>query len=151
MFRKFHGAVVLAFLAVFFVGFSGEASQAFAKAPIVKVHVDISSQSMSVWVNGSNFGNWPVSTGRKGFDTPRGSFTVKRTARVYFSKKYDDAPMPNAVFFYGGYAIHGTSKVRALGRQASHGCIRLHPADAADFYELVQDYGLASTRVTITN
>jgi lipoprotein-anchoring transpeptidase ErfK/SrfK len=118
---------------------------------IVQVNVDISSQSMSVRVNGSSYANWKVSTGREGFYTPRGSFRVSRMHRVYFSKKYDNAPMPNAVFFYGGFAIHGTGHIRALGRPASHGCVRLHPSNAARLYSLVQKYGPGRTRITLTN
>ena len=44
---------------------------------------------------------------------------------MWYSKQYDDAPMPYSVFFKGGYAIHGTGYVSQLGRPASHGCIRV--------------------------
>ena len=40
--------------------------------------------------------------------------------------------MPYSVFFTGGYAVHGTSHVKALGRPASHGCVRLS-TQAMDF------------------
>ena len=43
--------------------------------------------------------------------------------------------------FYGGYAIHGTGAIRQLGRPASHGCVRLHPANARALYRLVGSYG----------
>jgi lipoprotein-anchoring transpeptidase ErfK/SrfK len=122
-----------------------------APPPAVEVNIDISSQSMSVYVNGWPYGFWDVSTAREGYYTPRGSFRVTRTAKVYYSKKYDNAPMPNSVFFYGGFAIHGTGSTRALGRPASHGCVRLHPANAARLYELVQEYGPRQTRITLTN
>jgi lipoprotein-anchoring transpeptidase ErfK/SrfK len=117
--------------------------------PIVVVEIRIASQSMSVWVNGWPYGFWKVSTGREGYGTPRGSFTVKRTAEVYYSKKYDNAPMPNSVFFYGGFAIHGTEHVSALGTPASHGCVRLLPEHAADLYDLVLEYGPSRTRVVL--
>jgi lipoprotein-anchoring transpeptidase ErfK/SrfK len=119
--------------------------------PIVQVHVDISSQAMSVRVNGWHHASWRVSTGREGFYTPRGSYSVKRMAKVYYSKKYDNAPMPNSVFFHGGFAIHGTNQVSRLGRPASHGCVRLAPGNAAALYALVQQYGPRRTRITLTN
>jgi lipoprotein-anchoring transpeptidase ErfK/SrfK len=119
--------------------------------PAVDVTINISSQSMSVFVNGWPYGFWKVSTARAGYHTPRGSYRVTRTARVYYSKKYDNAPMPNSVFFYGGFAIHGTNSIRSLGRPASHGCVRLHPADAADLYALVEEYGRQRTRITLTD
>jgi lipoprotein-anchoring transpeptidase ErfK/SrfK len=90
-----------------------------------------------------------VSTGRKGHLTPTGNFHPTRMAAVYFSRKYDDAPMPHAIFFLGGFAIHGTEYVSSLGRRASHGCVRLHPANAALLYSLVQQYGAAHTAIRI--
>jgi L,D-transpeptidase catalytic domain len=119
--------------------------------PIVDVSIDISSQSMLVWVYGWPYGRWKVSTARDGYYTPRGKYRVQRTARVYYSKKYDDAPMPNSVFFKGGYAIHGTAQVKALGRPASHGCVRLHPKNAAALFSLVRRYGYKTTRITIVD
>jgi lipoprotein-anchoring transpeptidase ErfK/SrfK len=59
--------------------------------------------------------------------------------------------MPNAVFFNGGYAIHGTTEVRRLGRQASHGCIRLHPSHAEELFDLIEDAGARNTRIVIAN
>jgi lipoprotein-anchoring transpeptidase ErfK/SrfK len=119
--------------------------------PAVRVYVDIGSQTMSVNVNGFPYGYWRVSTARSGYHTPRGSYRVTRTAKVYFSKKYDNSPMPNSVFFYGGYAIHGTYHIGALGRPASHGCVRLHPRNAATLYSLVQRYGAGRTQITLTD
>lgn len=148
MIKKIAAGLVLAFGLSFGVT-SAEASKAVS-AP-VNVVIDISSQTMSVKVNGWWWATWKVSTARDGYYTPRGNFRVQRTARVYYSKKYDNAPMPNSVFFHGGYAIHGTGHVRALGRPASHGCVRLHPSNAAQLYELVQDYGPRGVRISIVN
>ncbi len=117
----------------------------------VVAHIDISSQTLTLEVNGWPEGRWAISSARAGYHTPRGSFGVTRTAKVYFSKKYDNAPMPNSVFFYGGYAVHGTYHIASLGRPASHGCVRLAPANAAAFYNLVQKYGASRTRVIVTD
>lgn len=118
---------------------------------LVVAHVDISTQTLTLEVNGWPEGRWAISSARAGYHTPRGSFGVTRTARVYYSKKYDNAPMPNSVFFHGGYAIHGTYHLANLGRPASHGCVRLAPANAAAFYSLVQKYGASRTRVIVTD
>jgi lipoprotein-anchoring transpeptidase ErfK/SrfK len=117
----------------------------------VDVSIDISTQTMTVSVDGWHYATWKVSTARDGYWTPRGSFRVWGVKRTYYSHKYDNAPMPYSVFFKGGYAIHGTGYIRALGRPASHGCIRLHPSNAARLYGLVQEYGLRRTRIRITN
>ena len=106
---------------------------------------------MRVEVNGRRYSKWKVSTAGKGYHTPRGSYSVQRMAKEYYSQKYDMAPMPYSVFFNGGYAVHGSNHIKSLGRPASHGCVRLSPGDAEDFYELVQEYGQRSTRITIVD
>jgi lipoprotein-anchoring transpeptidase ErfK/SrfK len=117
----------------------------------LQVNVDIEGQRMEVYVDGRLKHRWAVSTGRDGYDTPGGTYRPQRLEREWYSKKYDDAPMPHAVFFSGGYAIHGTTETRRLGRQASHGCIRLHPSNAAQLFSLVEEYGSRRTRITIDN
>jgi lipoprotein-anchoring transpeptidase ErfK/SrfK len=133
-----------AIIAIFFLLFS---SSAFAES--VSIWVDVSSQTMHVTVDGVEQYNWPVSTARKGYYTPRGDFRPTRMAAVYYSKKYDNSPMPHSVFFVGGFAIHGTEYVRSLGRPASHGCVRLHPSNAALLYSLVEEYGAGNTEIHI--
>ena len=96
----------------------------------VSVTISKASQQMAVSVDGGAPMVWTVSTGRDGYNTPTGSFRAIRLEEVYFSKKYDDAPMPNSVFFYGGYAIHGTYWHHNFGHPMSHGCVNL-PTDAA--------------------
>ena len=71
--------------------------------------------------------------------------------KMWYSRKYDNSPMPHSIFFYGGYAIHGTNHVKSLGRPASHGCIRLHPSNAQTLYQLVQAHGRRNTRIVLTN
>jgi len=122
-----------------------------AEKPIIVAQIDVSSQSMYVSVNGWPYGTWAVSTAGTGYHTPRGSFGVQRLAAVYYSKKYDNSPMPNSVFFTGGIAIHGSYHTRSLGHPASHGCVRLSPQHAAELYALVQEYGPRRTRIVVTD
>jgi lipoprotein-anchoring transpeptidase ErfK/SrfK len=124
---------------------------ATAAAGQLVAKVDVSSQTMTVSYRGEILHKWKVSTGRKDFDTPRGAWRPQRMAVEYYSRKYDNAPMPYAVFFTGGYAVHGTNKVKALGRPASHGCVRLKTGNAATFYSLVQQVGRKNTRIIVTN
>lgn len=116
----------------------------------ILARIDISQQRLHLFVNGKRAYSWPVSTGRRGYRTPLGSFRPQRLYRRYYSRKYHNSPMPYSVFFYGGYAIHGTTYLRSLGRPASHGCIRLHPRNAALFFNLIQRHGRGSTRIVIT-
>jgi len=122
-----------------------------APPPIVVAHVYVGSQTMTVAVNDFSYGSWQVSTRGNGFHTPRGVFRAQRMARVYYSKKYDNSPMPNSVFFAGGNAIHGTYHYRSLGRAVSHGCVRLLPEHAAELFALVERYGMARTRVIVSD
>ena len=113
--------------------------QATATA-LVRIHVDLATQSMHVASRVGDF-DWPVSTGRPGHRTPTGVYHPQRMYVMTYSSKYDDAPMPHAIFFSGGYAIHGTYSVGRLGGVASHGCIRLAPGAAAALYEMVKREG----------
>lgn len=116
----------------------------------VVARIDIAQQTMLVSVDGQPLYRWTVSTGRGRYRTPTGSYRPIRMHKRYFSRKYDNAPMPYSIFFYKGYAIHGTDQVRYLGRPASRGCIRLHPANAAKLFTLVRQHGSANTRIVIT-
>ena len=114
----------------------------------VTIGVDNASQTMSVTVRGRPLYLWKVSTARPGYRTPPGSYRVRRMERMWYSRKYDMSPMPYALFFRGGYAIHGTYSVGQLGRPASHGCVRLSPGNARTLFRLVQEHGGARVVVT---
>jgi lipoprotein-anchoring transpeptidase ErfK/SrfK len=116
----------------------------------VSVHINKASQTMNVTVDGSHYATWAVSTATKGYRTPSGSFRAHRLERMWYSRKYDMSPMPHSIFFLGGYAIHGTGAIRSLGRPASHGCVRLHPSNAAALFNMVRERGMRSARITIS-
>ena len=118
-----------------------------ASATVV-AHIDNATQRMTVVVDGAAVHSWPVSTAREGYETPAGSYYVQRMERMWYSRKYDMSPMPHALFFEGGLAIHGTSAIRQLGRRASHGCVRLSPKNARTLFELVRQHGGAQVVVT---
>ena len=120
-----------------------------ANAANLIANISLSSQTMTVKQNGVVMYRWKVSTARRGYVTPRGSWRAKWLSRYHRSRKYDDAPMPYAVFFNGGYAIHATYDIKRLGRPASHGCVRLHPNNAAEFFALTREHGLKNTRIVI--
>ncbi len=114
----------------------------------VNVRVDIPGQRLTVTTTDGELHHWAISSGRKGFRSPNGVYRPTRLERSWYSRKYGGA-MPHAVFFRGGYAIHGTSAIGALGRPASHGCIRLHPANAAKLFALVKKHGAGQTRIAL--
>ena len=116
-------------------------------------------QRLFLYLDGQLVDSFKVSTGLPGeFETP--SFDVRPSGpvfRQYTSRKFPGGNymglgnMPYAVFFSGGFAIHGTTQgnIPRLGNKASHGCIRLHPDNARLFFELVQTVGLRNTWVTV--
>jgi L,D-transpeptidase catalytic domain len=117
----------------------------------VLVTIDKSTQRMTVAVDGSLRWVWPISTGQLGHDTPSGKYTAFRMEADHFSKEWDDAPMPHSIFFsQTGHAIHGYLNTRRIGSPASHGCVRLEPANAARLYALVEQQGLPNTKVVVT-
>jgi len=121
-----------------------------AKAEDVIITVDVSDQIMLVETP-TDYYEWNVSTGRKGYNTPRGVFQPYHMTKMHYSRKYDNAPMPNSIFFLDGYAIHATDAINNLGRPASHGCIRLHPQNAKWLYRIVSEYGKENTTIIIQN
>ena len=119
-----------------------------ADAAIV-VQIDRAVQRMAVIVDGAPRYNWRVSTARRGYITPPGTYHPEMLARRWFSRKYYNSPMPHAIFFYGGFAIHGSYEISHLGRPASHGCVRLDPSNAAILFGLVQREGMVATTIVI--
>ncbi len=117
----------------------------------VSILVDKNAQQMTVSVDGAARYTWPVSSGNPSHETPNGSFKTFRMEEDHYSKEFDDAPMPNAIFFTKqGHAIHGTDAVGRLGTPASHGCVRLSRANALKLWDLVKAEGLLNTTVTLT-
>jgi lipoprotein-anchoring transpeptidase ErfK/SrfK len=129
---------------------AGSSAQASAPAKVV-ARVSISEQKMQVTIAGRPTFEWKVSTGGKGYVTPTGAWKPYRMHEMWYSRKYDNAPMPHSVFFHGGYAVHATPHVKKLGQPASHGCVRLHPRHAEEFYTLVKTFGAANTHIVIVN
>ena len=131
----------------------GSALFASSAQAAVTVTIDKSIQQMTVEVDGRPLYQWPVSTGKAtaGYETPSGKYKAFRMEKDHFSKEWDDAPMPFSIFFTPkGHAIHGSYDVKHLGSPASHGCVRLLPANAEKLYALVEKEGVLNTTVILT-
>jgi hypothetical protein len=123
---------------------------ATADAKVV-ITIDKSSQRMTVSVDGAPRWTWRVSTGRRGYPTPTGTFQAFRMEEDHYSKEWDDAPMPHSIFFTKkGHAIHGYYDTRRLGTPASGGCVRLNPNNARQLFALVEAQGVLNTTVVIS-
>ena len=116
----------------------------------IMINIDKSRQQMTVLVDGIEKYSWPVSTGKYGYSTPSGTFTPTSMNEVWYSKQWDNAPMPHSIFFLkDGHAIHGSHEVKNLGKPVSHGCVRISPDNAAILYDLVKTNGMENTKVVL--
>lgn len=144
----------LAFAAVAMLASPAAASNPFFPSPPgVMATVSLKSQTMDVVIKRPDGReeryNWKVSTGRKGFETPPGKFRPDYLDEMHHSTKYENAPMPFSVFFNDGIAVHGTTELKHLGRPASHGCVRLDPANAEVFFRAVAELGMMRTAIIV--
>lgn len=117
-----------------------------APAPAgVRVVVSIPLQKAYVFKNGELVATSPVSTGKRGHETPVGTFPILQKKVHHRSSKYDNAPMPYMQRLTNyGIALHAG---QLPGYPASHGCIRLPWSFAKKLYGLTRH----GTLVTITN
>ena len=117
---------------------------------VILISIDKSKQKMTVSLDGVEKYVWPVSTGQAGYSTPSGTYTATSMNEIWYSKEWDNAPMPHSIFFRkDGYAIHGTYEAKNLGRPASHGCVRISRENAATLFALVKKVGLKNTEVVL--
>lgn len=117
--------------------------------PTLGINIDLTRQVMTVSENGTPRYTWKISSARYGYRTPTGTFQPTWMSKMWYSRQYDYAPMPHAVFFHKGVAIHATYAINQLGRPASHGCVRLAPKNAAALFKLVNDHGKARTEIVV--
>ncbi len=112
-----------------------------------KVHITVDLDAQTIHVEAPDqVYDWKVSSGKKGYDTPAGKFNVLWMDKDHHSDEYEQAYMPDSIFFAPGFAIHGFAK-SAWGHKASHGCVRLPVAKADILFDLVKAQG---ADITIT-
>lgn len=100
----------------------------------VLVLVSLPEQRAYVYRNGVRIGVATVSTGKPGYETPTGVFTILQKKREHYSNLYDDAPMPFMQrLTWDGVAMHAG---RVPGYPASHGCVRLPHAFSEKLFEV---------------
>jgi L,D-transpeptidase catalytic domain len=111
----------------------------------ILIIVNIDDQVAFVYRNGIQIGQTPVSTGRPGYPTPTGVFSILGKDATHRSKKYNNAAMPFAErLTWSGIFLHAGD---LPGYPASHGCVHLPLAFAKDLFETTQSH---DTTVVIT-
>jgi lipoprotein-anchoring transpeptidase ErfK/SrfK len=112
----------------------------------VLIVVSLASQRMFVFRDGALWDSSRVSTGRRGNETPVGTFPILQKKVHHRSNLYDDAPMPYMQrLTWGGVALHAG---HVPGYPASHGCVRMPKAFAKKLYGIT---GFSSTAVVVTD
>lgn len=113
----------------------------------MRISIDLSKQRLTAMRPSGETVVWKISSGRPGYDTPTGHYSVMRMEADHYSDEYDQAPMPYAIFFSPrGLAIHGSFE-RGLGSPRSHGCVRLAVGNAQKLYEWVEAQGGATIEI----
>lgn len=111
----------------------------------VLVVVNIATQRLVAYRNGVPIAVSTVSTGRPGYSTPTGVFTILQKRVHHRSSTYNNAPMPYMQrLTWAGVALHGGN---LPGYPASHGCIRL----PHEFAKLLFDQTALGMTVVIVN
>lgn len=107
--------------------------------------VSLAEQRANVYRNGIRIAVAKVSSGRPGYETPTGVFSILQKRREHYSNLYDDAPMPFMQrLTWSGVALHAGSNP---GYPASHGCVRLPYAFAERLFQLTSKGAI----VVVTN
>ena len=126
---------------------------ALAQAKVL-ITVNLDAQTIHVEAKSGVY-DWRVSSGKTGYDTPAGHYSVLWMDKDHHSDEYEQAYMPNAIFFAPGFALHGFGK-SPWGHKASHGCVRLPMDKSALLFDMVKAEGAdiaivgASNRVAPT-
>lgn len=144
--------IILIFLSLFLLM---PLSQAHAEDIITAeklITVDIAKQKLYAWEHGQIQKEMVVSTGMRYTPTVKGSFKIRRKVPMQDMKgsyppyePYYIKNVPNVMYFYGAYAIHGTYWHQKFGIRASHGCVNLTISDA----EWLYNWAEYNTRVEI--
>jgi hypothetical protein len=114
------------------------------EGPVLLV-VSLATQRAVIYRNGLPIGITTVSTGRPGYRTPTGVFTILQRHVEHYSSLYNNAPMPYMQrLTWGGVALHGGD---LPGYPASHGCIRL----PQEFARLLYGVTRLGMTVVVTN
>jgi hypothetical protein len=98
--------------------------------------ISLPQQLGYVYRNGVRIGVTTVSTGRPGYETPPGVYSILQKRVEHYSNRYDNAPMPYMQrLTWDGVALHAGN---VPGKPASHGCIRLPKAFASKLYDVTE-------------
>ncbi len=114
----------------------------------IKIH--IYKQIMKVYRENRLVYKWAISTGRKGYETPLGTYRPIFIRESYNSKVCNRLFLKNVIFLKNDLAIFGAGTDRPLKRGDAYRCIKLGNHNSKKLYNLVQQYGKRRVKIKIT-
>ena len=106
--------------------------------------IDLDGKSLTMYENGEAIRQYPIAAGASGTPSPIGVFRVNSRFMPDmsgFGTRFLGLSVP-----WGSYGIHGTNKPESIGRNASHGCIRMRVKDMEALFPIVSN----GTKVIVT-
>lgn len=110
-------------------------SPAFARQTPYMIHIDVEQKQLTLFQGDQLLKSYAIATGAWDTPSPIGVFRITHRFSGQmggFGTCFLGLNVP-----WGNYGIHGTDKPGSIGSDASHGCIRMHVADAEELYGIV--------------
>lgn len=101
----------------------------------MQILVDLQRNALTLVVNGFAYRSWVIAPGARRTPSPQGEWRIVNKSRDWgasFGTRWMGLNVP-----WGLYGIHGTNEPWLMGRDASHGCIRMRNRDVEKLYQLV--------------
>ncbi len=101
----------------------------------INLRIDVASRTLTVYSDGEVYKRYPVGVGKPSTPSPIGEWKVTNKSTNWgggFGTRWLGLNVP-----WGIYGIHGTNKPWSIGRNESHGCIRMHNRDVEELYSWI--------------
>jgi hypothetical protein len=101
------------------------------------IEVNVTTQEVTAWEGDVPVMSFTVSTGLPNTPTVLGKFNIywKLTSTLMVGSNYYLPEVPYTMYFYAGYALHGTYWHSNFGQPMSHGCVNLETSQAKQLFE----------------
>jgi lipoprotein-anchoring transpeptidase ErfK/SrfK len=101
------------------------------------IQINLTTQQLTAWEGEYPVFTVTVSTGKPSTPTPLGVFAIqsKHLIERMRGRDYDVPNVPYTMYFYRGYAIHGTYLHNQFGTAVSHGCTNVSMVYAKWLFE----------------
>jgi lipoprotein-anchoring transpeptidase ErfK/SrfK len=127
-------------------------SKALSNTSITRLEIHLSRRQAVLYQGDVVMKRYPIGTGRRGWETPVGTFQVKQMKRnptwisPFTNERIaaNDPRNPLRGYWIGFWTngtnwigFHGTVDAGTVGKAASHGCIHMYDRDLKDLFSQV--------------